>query len=111
MAQGLCQERAGQKVQAERTLLKAYELDARNPIVVYNLSSLLSQRGEYQRAQSYIRRLNNSEWANAESLWLGIKIERALEDSVAVEQLASQLGKRFPQSREQSWYEQGNFNE
>ena len=111
MAQGLCQERAGLKGQAELTLLKAYELDARNPIVAYNLSSLLSKRGEHQLAQFYIRRLNNSEWANAESLWLGIKVERALGDSVAVEQLASQLGKRFPESREQSWYEQGNFND
>ena len=111
MAQGLCQERAGQGIQAEATLLKAYELDARNPIIAYNLSSLLSQRGQNQRAQFYIRRLNNSEWANAESLWLGIKIERALGDSVALEQLAGQLGKRFPESREQSWYEQGIFNE
>ncbi len=111
MAQGLCQERAGLQDQAELTLLKAYEFDARNPIVAYNLSRLLSQRGEHQRAQFYIRRLNNSEWANAESLWLGIKVERALGDRVAVEQLASKLGQRFPESREQSWYEQGDFNE
>lgn len=111
MAQGLCQDRAGLQAQAELTLLKAYELDARNPIVAYNLSRLLIQRGEHQRAQFYIRRLNNSEWANAESLWLGIKVERALGDRVAVEQLASKLGQRFPESREQSWYEQGNFNE
>lgn len=111
MAQGLCQERAGLQVEAETTLLKAYELDARNPIVAYNLSRLLVQRGEHQRAQFYIRRLNNSEWANAESLWLGIKVERMLGDQVAVEQLSNKLGKRFPESREQSWYEQGNFNE
>ena len=111
MAQGLCQERAGLQDQAELTLLKAYEFDARNPIVAYNLSRLLSQRGEHQRAQFYIRRLNNSEWANAESLWLGIKVERALGDRVAVEQLASKLGQRFRESREQSWYEQGDFNE
>ena len=111
MAQGLCQDRAGLQAMAELTLLKAYELDARNPIVAYNLSRLLSQRSEHQRAQFYIRRLNNSEWANAESLWLGIKVERALGDRVVVEQLASKLGQRFPESREQSWYEQGNFNE
>ena len=111
MAQGLCQERAGQDTRAVTTLLKAYELDARNPIVAYNLSSLLSRRGEHQRAQFYIRRLNNSEWANAESLWLGIKIERALGDAVAQDQLAGQLAKRFSESREHSWYEQGRFNE
>lgn len=111
MAQGICQKRAGQKETAEMTLLKAYELDAGNPIVAYNLSSLLLERGEFNKAQFYIRRLNNSELANAESLWLGIKVERALSDVVSERQLASQLSKRFPDSRENAWYERGVFNE
>lgn len=111
MAQGICQKRAGQNETAEATLFKAYELDAGNPIVAYNLSILLWERSEFIKAQFYIRRLNNSELANAESLWLGIKVERALSDSVAQRQLASQLGKRFPDSRENAWYERGAFNE
>ena len=111
MAQGICQRRAGQNEKAEMTLLKAYELDAGNPIVAYNLSSLLLERGDFTKAQFYIRRLNNSELANAESLWLGIKVERALSDAVAQRQLASQLSTRFPESRENAWYERGAFNE
>ena len=111
MAQGVCQKRAGQNEKAEITLLKAYELDAGNPIVAYNLSNLLLERGDLIKAQFYIRRLNNSELANAESLWLGIKVERALSDAVAQSQLASQLSKRFPDSRENTWYERGAFNE
>ncbi len=111
MAQGLCQARAGQLAQAEQTLVRAYELDAGNPIVGYNLAHMLLQRGEAAKAQFYIRRLNNSEMANSESLWLGIKVERALGDRVASEQLASQLRKRFPDSREQSLHERGIFNE
>ncbi|NMM77851.1 type IV pilus biogenesis/stability protein PilW [Acidovorax sp. SRB_14] len=111
MAQGLCQARAGQAAQAEQTLVRAYELDAGNPIVGYNLAHMLLQRGEAAKAQFYIRRLNNSEMANSESLWLGIKVERALGDRVASEQLASQLHKRFPDSREQSLHERGIFNE
>ena len=111
MAQGICQKRAGQNEKAEMTLLKAYELDAANPIVAYNLSSLLLDRGEFTKAQFYIRRLNNSELANAESLWLGIKVERALSDAVAQRQLASQLSTRFPDSRENAWYERGAFSE
>lgn len=111
MAQGLCQARAGLHVQAEETLTRAYQVDAGNPIVAYNLASLLMQRGELARAQFYIRRLNNTDLANAESLWLGIKVERALKDPVALRQLATQLRKRFPDSREFSWYEQGAFNE
>jgi type IV pilus assembly protein PilF len=111
MAQGLCELAAGQKGEAERSLARAYELDASNPIVGYNLASMLYDRAEYPRAQFYIRRLNNGEYANAETLWLGIKVERRLGDTVAQQQLAGQLKRRFPQSREQASYEKGAFNE
>lgn len=111
MAQGLCHARAGKKDEAESALAKAYELDAGNPIVAYNLASLLLQRGEFTRAQFYIRRLNNSDLANAESLWLGIKVAQRIGDRVAMRQLGDQLSKRFSDSREQSWYEQEAFNE
>ncbi|MBX9723049.1 MAG: type IV pilus biogenesis/stability protein PilW [Candidatus Obscuribacterales bacterium] len=111
MTQGLCRIRAGEKEQAEKSFIKAYELEPGNPIVAYNLSSLLLQRGELSRAQFYIRRLNNSDLADAASLWLGIKVERALGDSIALRQLASQLKRRFSDSREQILYERGAFNE
>jgi type IV pilus assembly protein PilF len=111
MTQGLCQDRAGQKAEAERSLTKSYELDAANPITGYNLSSLLFQRGEFVRAQFYIRRLNNSELANAESLWLGIKVERRMDNRDAMQQLAEQLRKRFPRSRELASFERGAFDE
>jgi type IV pilus assembly protein PilF len=111
MAQGLCQARAGQLGEAERSLARAYELDAGNPITGYNLSNLLYQRGEFNRAQFYIRRLNNSEYANAESLWLGVKVERRMNNREAMLQLVDQLKKRFPQSRELVAYEKGAFDE
>lgn len=111
MARGLCQSGAGQFAEAEQSLLKAYELDAANPVVGYHLASLLLRRNELTRAQFYIRRLNNSQYANSESLWLGIKVERSLGDTVAMKQLAEQLRKRFPDSRELGAYERGAFNE
>ncbi len=111
MTQGLCQIKVGQMAQAEQSLQRSYELDAGNPITGFNLSNLLFQRGEFVRAQFYIRRLNNSELANAESLWLGIKVERRVNNRDAVEQLAGQLRKRFPQSPELARYERGAFDE
>jgi type IV pilus assembly protein PilF len=111
MAQGLCQARAGRAAEAERTLSRAYELDAGNPITGFNLANLLYRRGEFQRAQFYIRRLNNSELANAESLWLGIKVERRMNDRDAMRQLGEQLRKRFPQSPERASYDKGAFDE
>ena len=111
MALGVCQARGGQRAEAERSLARAYELDAGNPVTGFNLANLLYQRGEYQRAQFYIRRLNNSELANAETLWLGIRVERRMNDRVAMGQLAEQLQKRFPQSKEVAALERGAFDE
>lgn len=111
MAQGMCQLENGQKIEAESSLLRSYELDAGNPVTGYNLALLLFKRGEFVRSQFYVRRINNSELANAETLWLGVKVERRLLNTEAMSQLASQLKRRFPQSREYSAYERGAFDE
>jgi type IV pilus assembly protein PilF len=111
MSKGLCQSSSGKLEDAEQSLLKSYQLDAANPVVSYHLASLLFRRQELTRAQFYIRRLNNSGMANSESLWLGIKVEKALGDNVAMLQLADQLRKRFPESAEMGAYQRGAFNE
>lgn len=111
MTQGVCQMQAGQRAEAEKSLTQAYEIDAANPIIGYNLALLLTQRQEWTRAQFYIRRVNNSQAANAESLWLGVKVERQLNNREAVASLGGQLQRRFPQSKEALAYERGNFND
>ena len=68
-------------------------------------------RGDYTRAQFYVRRLNNSEQANAESFWLGVRVERRMNNSEAMLQLADQLKRRFPKSNEAAAYERGAFDE
>jgi type IV pilus assembly protein PilF len=111
IAQGVCQMGANQMVEAEASFMRSFELDASNPAASYNLALLMFQRGEVVRAQFYARRLNNSERATAESLWLGTKIERRLGNSEAVAQLGGQLRKRFAQSREALAFERGAFDE
>ena len=111
MALGLCQARAGLLPEAELSLQRAYELDPGNPVTGYNLADLLFKRGELARSQFYIRRINNSELANAESLWLGIKIERRMENRDAMQQLGAQLKKRFAQAKEAISYERSAFDE
>lgn len=111
LTQGICQARGGQREAAESSLTKAYELEPGNPITAYNLATLLHQRGLSAKAQFYIRRLNNSELANAESLWLGIKVENRLGNRDVVRQLGDQLKRRYPQSKELSSYERGAYDE
>ena len=111
MVQGLCQLQEGQKADAETSLLRSYELDAANPVTGYNLALLLFQRGDFTRSQFYARRINNSKYANAESLWLGIRIERKVDNRDAMAQLGVQLKKRFAESPERALYERGAFDE
>jgi type IV pilus assembly protein PilF len=111
MALGLCQAKNGQLADAESSLSRSYEMDAGNPITGYNLATLLYNRQDYVRAQFYVRRINNSELANAESLWLGVKVERQLNSRDGMTQLGMQLVKRFPQARESALYERGAFDE
>lgn len=111
LTKGMCQIQAKQFAEAEQSLTKSYEYDAGNPVTGYNLAQLLYQRGDAARAQFYIRRINNSDLANAETLWLGIKIEHRLGNRQAREQLGSQLRSRYPKARELSSYERGAFHE
>ena len=109
--QGRCQLAYGQKAEAEASFMRAYELDAANPTTGLNLGRLMFERGDMTRAQFYARRINNSDRASAESLWLGIKIERNLGTRDAQLQLEAQLRKRFAQSSEAMSLERGAFNE
>lgn len=112
MAQGVCQVRAGMNAEAEKSLTRAFELDASNPITMYNLARLLLQRGDALRAQFYVRRLNASpDLVNAETLWLGLRVERRLGNAEGVRQLADQLRQRFPSSPEWARYLRGAFDE
>ncbi len=110
-AKGVCQIRMGQMAEAEGSLSRSYELDPADPFTAYNLATLLFRRGEDTRAQFIIRRLNNTELANAETLWLGIKVERRLRNNEAMEQLAQQLGRRFAHTPQWGFYQRGTFNE
>jgi type IV pilus assembly protein PilF len=111
LAMGICQIRAGQFVEAEASLARSYELDPANPIVAYNLASLQFRRGDDAKAQFTIRRLNNTDLANAETLWLGIKVERRLRNREAMAQLAQQLGRRYPDSAQWARFQRGEFDE
>lgn len=112
MAQGICEARAGRWVEAERLLLRAYELDAANPAIAVNLSEVLYRRGEYERARFYVRRVNQqAELSNAQTLWLAARIENRLGNRAQVEEFGRQLRGRFPKARETLAFERGRFDD
>ncbi len=112
MAQGVCQARAGQLDAAERSLLKSFEADPRNPAAAVNLAEVLYQRGELERARFYIARVNTlNDVVSAQTLWLAARIENRLGNREGLDSVTTRLRNRFPQSRESAAAEQGRFDE
>lgn len=111
MTMGVCQSRAGQWPDAERSLARAFELEPANPVTAYHLASVLLQRGDAQRAQFYVRRINGTDAASAESIWLGVRIERRLGNLQTAKTLGDQLAQRFPASRQRAAYDRGAYDE
>ena len=111
-AQGICQARAGQWEQAEKTLVRSLELDASNPVTTVNLAEVLYRRGELERARFHIRRVNNqNNLVSAQTLWLAMRIEKKLGNQVGVDTIGRDLRSRFPQSREAEAFDRGDFDE
>lgn len=112
LAQGVCQARAGQLAEAERTLQRAYALDPTNGAIALNLAEVLFQRGEFERARFYIRRANTPpQNATAQSLWLAARIEAKSGNAAAATEIAQQLVSRFPKSIQAADYQLGKLRD
>jgi type IV pilus assembly protein PilF len=112
LARGVCQARNKRWADAEVTLSRSYELDPTNPVTAYNLSEVLLQRGELERARFYVARINaQRDFSSAQTLWLAARIERRLGSSDNMQAFGRQLRDRFPQSAEALRFENGRFDD
>jgi type IV pilus assembly protein PilF len=110
--QGVCEARAGQWAEAERSLMRSYELDPGNPGTALNLAEVLYRRGDYERARFYVRRVNaNPDQSTAQTLWLAARIERKRNNRSGVQDLGNELRNRFPEAPEALAFEQGRFDD
>ena len=98
--------------EAERSLVRAFEFDPASPAVAVNLAEVLYRNQQLDRARFYIRRVNAQEdQSNAQSLWLALRIERRLGNTIAVDDLAQQLRRRHAQTLETQALDAGRFDE
>lgn len=112
LAKGVCEARSGRMLVAEKTLTRAFELDAGNPAIAVNLSEVLYRNRELERARFYVKRVNDQpEQLNAQSLWLQLRIERKLGRQQTVDDLAMQMRRKFPQAPETQALDAGRYDE
>jgi type IV pilus assembly protein PilF len=111
-AKGVCLAVAGQLGEAEAALIRAYEVEPANPSISVNLSEVLYRQSQYERARFFIRRVNAvPAAANAQTLWLAMRIENRIGNAAGVRELGDQLLRRYPESRELALFRRGGFDE
>lgn len=112
LAKGVCEARSGRLLVAEKTLSRAFELDPSSPAIAVNLSEVLFRNREWDRARFYVKRVNaQPDQANAQSLWLQLRIERKLGNTGTVDDLGLQLRRRHPQSPETQALDAGRYED
>ncbi len=97
---GLCAEKKGDLALAEANLIKAFKLQPDNPATILKLAGLNFRQGRLAEAQRLLGQHAELAPPTAESLWLGVRLERKLGDRAQEAAYGLQLRKRFPESSE-----------
>lgn len=97
---GLCAEKKGDLALAEANLVKSLKLQPDNPNTILKLAGLHFRQGRLVETQRLLGRHAELAPPTAESLWLGVRLERKLGDRTQEAAYGLQLRKRFPDSDE-----------
>jgi len=95
---GLCLKRAGRIEEAEAHLRRALERNPRIPAALLAMAELSFEQGEELSARAYMQRYVEVGEHSPETLWLGVRIERALGDLDAAASYAMLLKSKYPDS-------------
>lgn len=106
---GQCAEKKGDLALAEANLMKSLKLQPDNPGTVLKLAGLHFRQGRLAETQRLLDRHAELALPTAESLWLGVRLERKLGDKAQAAAYALQLRKRFPDSNEARLLRSGQY--
>lgn len=106
---GLCAERKGDLALAESSLTKSLKLQPDNPNTLLKLAGLNFRQGRLMETQRLLGRHSELAPPTAESLWLGLRLERKLGDRSQEAAYGLQLRKRFPESNEAKLLQAGQY--
>jgi type IV pilus assembly protein PilF len=97
---GLCAEKSGDLMLAEANLVKSLKLQPDNPNTILKLAALNFRQGRLPDAQRLLEHYAELAPPTAESLWLGVRLERKLGNRSQEAAYGLQLRKNFPDSNE-----------
>lgn len=97
---GICAMTAGDLVAAEAHFRDALQINPRIPQALLRMSMISYELERYLPARGYLQRYLEIGNHTAQTLWLGIRIERELGDKDAISSYSLQLEKNYPDSNE-----------
>ncbi len=93
---GVCSRRRGDNAEARRFFEQALGVRSNQPVALFNLAELSFASGSLPEARVFLNRYMQAAAPTAEVLWLGVRLERALNDRQAEALYAQQLRRLFP---------------
>lgn len=101
---GLCAQQSGALKLAEDYFSKALNHNPALPKTLLALAQIRFKQQQYLNSRAYLERYSAAGKPTAQSLWLGIQIERILGNKNALSSYQLQLVRLFPKSKEAKLY-------
>jgi len=109
-AAGVCAMRMNNLKEAEDFFQRALRLDPNDPTSLLQLGQIRYRQGQLEDARRMVNRFNKLVAPTAESLWLGLRIERKLGQRLAETSYATQLRRHFAASPEFQRLQRGEYD-
>ena len=110
-AAGVCTLRSDAKSKdAEAFFERALRLEPDEPTALLSLGQIRYNQGNVGEARRLVARYNKLVTPSAESLWLGVRVERKLGERLQEQALANQLRRRYPGSPEFLLLQRGQYD-
>lgn len=107
---GACSLSKGDVAKAEVFFMRALRHDPGLESALQGMAEVDFRLGRLLAARSKLRQLAERGDLNAQGLWLGVRVERALGDRAAENSYGTQLKRRFPDSMQAQWLLMGQFD-
>lgn len=93
---GICARNGGDLANAEQHFREALRIRPRFPEVLFQLADLANEQKNYLSARAFLERYMEVGRTSPSSLWLGVQIERALDNKPVADHYAQRLKREYP---------------
>lgn len=107
---GICAKQKGDVAAAKVYFHRALAARPNQPQALYQLADTSYAEKDYAAAQGFLRRYAQSASATLEVIWLAVRVEHKLGNTLAEQSYAQQLRKNFPNSKEVAALQAGRFD-